>query len=163
MDAGDFDAVTGRLDYPMYVLTVPAIADGRPAGCLVGFATQCSIDPVAFLVCVSKRNHTFRAISGASMVGVHVLRETDRDMAVLFGTETGDRVDKFAQCRWTSGYAGVPVLEDCLAWFVGSIEHSVDLGDHVGFQVRPVQVSDSAEGRPLMLASVLDLDPGHHA
>jgi flavin reductase (DIM6/NTAB) family NADH-FMN oxidoreductase RutF len=143
MAPGTFDAFTSALDYPMYVLTMPGVGDGPPAGCLVGFATQCSIDPVGFLVCVSKRNHTFQVIGGASMVGLHVLRETDHELAVLFGTETGDRVDKFAQCRWTPRYAGVPVLDDCLAWFVGSLEHSVDLGDHVGFLVRPVQVGDA--------------------
>lgn len=37
------EALTAALDYPMFVVTVAA--GGERAGCLVGFATQCSIDP----------------------------------------------------------------------------------------------------------------------
>ena len=44
-----FGALTSALDYPMFIVTVAP--DGGRAGCLVGFATQCSIDPVRFLVC----------------------------------------------------------------------------------------------------------------
>src|SRR5207248_6722269 len=33
--------------------------------------------------------------------------------AALFGARTGDEVDKFTRCRWTSGPAGVPLLDDC--------------------------------------------------
>ena len=43
-----WDAVTELLDYPMYVATV-RVGEHR-AGCLVGFATQASIDPPRFLV-----------------------------------------------------------------------------------------------------------------
>ena len=89
------DEFTAKLDYPMLVLTVPAPAGGRPAGCLVGFATQCSITPPRFLVCVSKANHTFRTLPGARMVGVHLLSTADHDLAELFGERTGDEVDKF--------------------------------------------------------------------
>ena len=42
-DQAAFDRLVNRLDYPMLVVT--AEADGERAGCLVGFATQCSIQP----------------------------------------------------------------------------------------------------------------------
>ena len=43
--------LVSELDYPMFIVTC---ADERErAGCLVGFATQCSIDPPRFLVCLS--------------------------------------------------------------------------------------------------------------
>jgi len=53
-----FEALVGDLEYPMFVVT--ARADGEPLGCLVGFATQTSIDPPRFAVCLSHRNRTFR-------------------------------------------------------------------------------------------------------
>jgi flavin reductase (DIM6/NTAB) family NADH-FMN oxidoreductase RutF len=163
MDDAAFDAFTDGLDYPMFILTVPASAEGGPAGCLIGFATQCSIEPVRFLVCVSKKNHTFRALDGAKFVGLHILRDTERDLAVLFGAHTGDTTDKFARCRWTPGYADVPILEGCVSWFVGAIEQRVDLGDHVGLHLDPVQVSDDRVGQPMTLTMVGDLDAGHSA
>src|SRR4051794_41781759 len=51
-----------ELDYPMFIVTVAA--GGERAGCLVGFATQCSINPPRFLVCLSDKNRTFRVEIG---------------------------------------------------------------------------------------------------
>ena len=48
-----FNSLVGDLDYPMFIVTV--CAGGERAGCLIGFATQASIDPSRFLVCLSHR------------------------------------------------------------------------------------------------------------
>ena len=40
-----FNSLVGDLDYPMFIVT--ACADGERSGCLIGFATQASIDPAA--------------------------------------------------------------------------------------------------------------------
>jgi flavin reductase (DIM6/NTAB) family NADH-FMN oxidoreductase RutF len=59
--AEKFNALAGGLDYPMFIVTV---GDGaRRAGCLVGFAAQCSIDPPRFMVWLSKKNHTYTTFS----------------------------------------------------------------------------------------------------
>lgn len=162
MDAGALEPFTTELNYPMFVLTVGPLTQPRPSGCLVGFATQCSITPARFLVCVSKKNHTFRAMEGAQYVGVHLLGQDQRELARLFGTQTGDETDKFEQCEWSAGPHGVPILAECVSWFVGSIERWMDLGDHAGVLLDPVRVS-GGPGAPLMSASVSDFDAGHEA
>ena len=162
MDAETFEPFTSGLTYPMYVLTVPAVGEPRPAGCLVGFATQCSIWPVRFLVCVSKRNHTYRALKGVDFVGLHLLGDDTRELAELFGTRTGDDVDKFAHCQWATGPAGVPILQRCASWFVGGIDRRMDLGDHAGLLLTPVHVA-GAKVTPLMLSDVHGLRAGHEA
>lgn len=48
------DAFIDRLNPDMYVVT--ATAGDERAGCLVGFASQCSIRPVRFVVWLSKVN-----------------------------------------------------------------------------------------------------------
>ncbi|HEX8931084.1 MAG TPA: flavin reductase, partial [Actinomycetota bacterium] len=48
-DQAALDRLVDRLDYPMLIVT--AETDGERAGCLVGFATQCSIEPPRFLLC----------------------------------------------------------------------------------------------------------------
>ena len=53
-----FEAIMSDVDPPSYVVTA-ADGDDR-AGCLVGFATQCSIDPPRFGVWLSKLNRTYR-------------------------------------------------------------------------------------------------------
>jgi flavin reductase (DIM6/NTAB) family NADH-FMN oxidoreductase RutF len=162
VEASAFEPFTRGLNYPMFVLTARPLGQSRPAGCLVGFATQCSISPARFLICVSKVNHTFRAMEAAEFVGVHLLGDDDRDLAQLFGTETGDEIDKFARCQWSAGPEGVPILNRCASWFVGRIERRMDLGDHVGVLLTPVRLGGTS-GAPLMASSVADLSPGHEA
>ena len=106
-----FNALLSELDYPMFVVTT-AVGDER-AGCLVGFATQCSIDPPGFLVCLSKQNHTYRLARTAELLAVHFLPEDATDLAELFGGQTGDDVNKFRRCAWHSGAGGVPLLDRC--------------------------------------------------
>ena len=107
MDADEFVA---GFDYPMFVVTAVDPGTGARAGCLVGFATQTSIEPFRFLVCLSRRNRTYRVARAATVLAMHVLGEEQRELAALFGERTGDEVDKFARCSWRPGPEGVPLL-----------------------------------------------------
>ena len=158
-----FQALVAGLDYPMYVVT--AAADGRRAGCLVGFGTQASIDPPRYWVCISKANHTHGVARQAGALAVHVLGRSHLALARLFGEETGDEVDKFARCEWAPGPDGVtPLLSGCRRWFLGRIVDRVDSGDHESFLVQPVRSSaaEADEGQ-LGFQDVKDLEPGHPA
>src|SRR3712207_2738370 len=107
--AASFRALVGELEYPMFIVT--ARVDGEPLGCLVGFATQASIDPPRFAVCLSRANRTWRRGREAELLAVHfVPREAD-ELAALFGGETTDETDKFARCAWREGPQGVPLLD----------------------------------------------------
>ncbi len=147
-------------DYPMFVVTVAG--SGERSGCLVGFATQCSIDPFRFLVCVSRANHTYRVAERARVLAVHALEHGQHDLAALFGEQTGDEIDKFARCAWTPGPDGTPLLDDCRRRLVGAVLDRFDLGDHTGFLLEPVQ-SSGGDAPPLMFSAVRDLDAGHPA
>lgn len=157
-----FHDLTAALDYPMFVVT--ASSDGERSGCLVGFATQVSIDPPRYLVCLSHTNHTYRVAQGCQVLGVHALERHQRPLAELFGTQTGDEIDKFSQCRWEPGPEGVALLVDCPNRFVGRIVHRVDLGDHSGFVLDVIEPAEGdASVEPLMFQQVRDLQPGHGA
>jgi len=82
----------GELDYPMYIVTVAA-GDER-SGCLIGFATQCSVAPVRFLICLSDKNRTYRVAQRARWVGVHVVPADRDDLAHLFGSLTVHRAKR---------------------------------------------------------------------
>jgi flavin reductase (DIM6/NTAB) family NADH-FMN oxidoreductase RutF len=158
------DAFIDRLNPDMYVVT--ATAGDERAGCLVGFASQCSIRPVRFVVWLSKVNRTYEVARAADFLAVHLLTREQRELAHLFGGETGHRVDKFARTAWTRGFGGAAVLQDACAWFVGRIQQRIDGGDHMGFVLSPEQCGESekADGRPLLrLADALFIDPGHPA
>lgn len=159
--AAGFQDVVATLDYPMYVVTTAA-GDER-AGCLVGFTSQCSIDPPRFAVWLSKSNRTYRVARGAEILAVHALGEGERDLAELFGHHTGDQVDKFARCSWRPGPAGVPVLDDCPRWFAGRILDHWDTGDHLGFLLEPLAAAAEADEDDLGFQDLKGIEPGHEA
>jgi flavin reductase (DIM6/NTAB) family NADH-FMN oxidoreductase RutF len=159
----DLDPFVAALDYPMFVVTAAAGDTGDRAGCLVGFTTQSSIDPVRFLVCLSKANRTHRLAIRAPVLAVHLLADSQRELATLFGQRTSDEVDKFARCGWHPGPHGVPLLDDCPHRYVGAVLARTDLGDHEGFLLEPVDVGVAAGIAPLMFSAVLDLEAGHPA
>jgi flavin reductase (DIM6/NTAB) family NADH-FMN oxidoreductase RutF len=160
--AAAFQALTASLDYPMMVVT--AVAGSERSGCLAGFTTQCSIDPARWIVCISNVNHTHRIASHASVLVVHALRAAQRDLADLFGSETGDEIDKFEHCAWSPGPGGTPVLTGT-DWFAGRVIERWDAGDHTAMllDVLPEGSADRGDERQLGFQQIRDLDPGHDA
>ncbi|MFF2364562.1 flavin reductase family protein [Streptomyces sp. NPDC058122] len=159
----DLDPFTDLLDYPMYVVT--AEAAGERAGCLVGFASQCSIQPARFMVWLSKANRTYRVAEHAERLAVHLLRSDQVGLARLFGAETGDRTDKFIDVSWHRGPGGSLILDGVPAWFVGRVESRIDGGDHTGFLLAPETTEGHAGSRPALLTlnDTHDIAPGHLA
>jgi flavin reductase (DIM6/NTAB) family NADH-FMN oxidoreductase RutF len=164
-----FDALAAALDAAVVVVTVAAGGgSGERAGCLVGFHSQCSIEPRRYAVWLSNLNRTYRVALLAEHVAVHPLGAGDRDLAELFGGRTGDEVDKFARCDWQPGPGGVPVL-------VGRTGGHLVLrrtalldvgGDHVCLIGEPVLAEPPARDAPggftpLRLAAAGTVPPGH--
>lgn len=161
MNDDTFAAVVGSLDAPMVIVTV---SDGRDrSGCLVGFSTQCSIDPCRWLVCLSSVNHTARVARGARTLAVHFLRADQLELAQLFGAATEDAIDKFTRCGWREGPGGAPIIAGC-DWIAGEIRERVAFGDHDGYVL---DVSDAghehAAAPQLGYQAVRGISPGHPA
>jgi len=156
-----FGALVSRIEYPMLIVTV-AVGSER-SGCLVGFATQASIDPPRLLVFLSKRNRTIEVARRATTLAVHFLHENNAELAALFGEETGDRTDKFAQCRWSEGPGGTPVLWGVAGWVAGPILGRFDTGDHVGHLIAVAHGVTEHPGPQLGFQAVRDLEAGHPA
>jgi flavin reductase (DIM6/NTAB) family NADH-FMN oxidoreductase RutF len=155
-----FEQFAANLDYPVYVVTT-AVQEER-SGCLIGFATQCSIRPPRFLACLSNKNHTWQLAQRATVLAVHRVERDRKPLAELFGGETGDRVDKFAQVRWHPVH-GVPVLDDCASWFAGAILQRIDLGDHMGFLLEPLDAQPAEGASQLTVQQARDIQAGHQA
>lgn len=153
--------LVSELDYPMFIVTA---TDGRErAGCLVGFTTQSSIDPPRFIVCLSDKNRTFRVARDAEMLVVHLVPDDAPEVAELFGSQTGDEIDKFARCAWSPGPGGAPVLEACENWFAGRILDRMPAGDHWAFLLDPVEAASGDRGEPFTFHRARRIEPGHEA
>jgi flavin reductase (DIM6/NTAB) family NADH-FMN oxidoreductase RutF len=157
MDA--FTALVLGLDYPMFIVT--ARAGEERAGCLVGFATQASIHPPRFVVCLSDKNRTYRVACRAEHLGVHCVPADRPDLAQLFGGETGDEVDKFDRTSWHEGPEGVPVVDGCANRFVGRVLERVDAGDHTAFLLEPVVAEAGTDAEEFTFHRAKRIEPGH--
>ena len=155
------ERLTSELEYPMLIVT--AAAGDERSGCLVGFHTQCSIHPPRWAVWVSKANHTYRVALRASRLAAHFPSVDDRDLAELFGEETGDEIDKFAACAWTEGPDGVPLLDRLPNRIVGCVRDIIDDGsDHQLFVIDVDEIEHGPERlRPLGFQAVRGFDAGH--
>ncbi len=160
--ADDFAALVAAADGALVVVT--ATADGERDGCLVGFHSQASIDPLRYAVWLSKANRTYRLARVASHLAVHFLTVDDADVAEHFATTTGDTVDKFAGWAWTPGPGGVALLDRLGNRIVGRRRTVMDDGgDHVAVVVEPEAVTFTGEFSPLRLAAARHWRPGHPA
>lgn len=162
-ERGSLDLFLTGLDNPMFVVTTVHPESRERAGCLVGFATQCSIEPNRFVVWLSQHNHTYRVALHAEFLAVHSLSEDQRDLAELFGAQTGDEIDKFDRCAWRPDPSGVPIIDDCPRRFVGKILDRTQWGDHTGFLLEPVWAIGEPDPPPLMFSAVRNLKAGHRA
>ena len=155
----DFSKLVSQLDYSLFIVTA-AHGDERD-GCLVGFATQVSIHPARFLVCLSVKNRTYRIAARAQTLVVHPVPDDAEDLAELFGGETADEIDKLSRCQWEPGPEGAPVLSDLDSWFVGRVLGRIGFGDHVGFLLEPVEVKQSQQHDTLTFRRGRAIEPGH--
>jgi flavin reductase (DIM6/NTAB) family NADH-FMN oxidoreductase RutF len=156
-----FERLVDGIDYPMFIVT--AAAGEERAGCLVGFVTQASIDPPRLLVLLSKANETLQIAVRADVLVAHFLGEDNKDLAGLFGEESGEWTDKFARCEWAPGPGGAPVLAGVRGWVAGRVLERIDAGDHVGHLLELIDAGEGADGAPLTYQQVRELDPGHPA
>ena len=160
MQEDPFERFLGELEYPLFIVTA-RLGDGtEPTGCLVGFATQCSIDPPRMLVCISKANHSFLIMSQATHLAVHVVDHDQRELAELFGGETGDEINKFERCQWIVGPFGVPLIAGPRRRMLARVIERRDLGDHLGLLVSPLETI-ATPSEPLSPSQIKDLVPGH--
>ena len=156
-----FQRLVAQLDYPMFIATVAA--GGERSGCLIGFATQCSIHPPRFLAGISDKNHTFGVAMKADSMAIHLVPADATELAELFGGETGDEIDKFARAAWRPGPGDVPLLDECPNRFVGRIVERVDFGDHTGMVLDPFFAEASEDLQLLDFHRAKRIEPGHPA
>lgn len=160
-----FNELVTALNAPLVIVT--AASRGDRAGCLVGFHGQCSIDPPRYAVWLSKANHTCRTALQSTHLAVHILGACDMRLAELFGTTTGDEIDKFKDHPTSTGPGEVPILTECPHRFVGRRTTILEDGsDHICFIIEPEQQTGFGGGdipAPLRLHDVSYLRAGHPA
>jgi len=164
-DREHVDQVVAGFD-PAMVIVTTAVGDER-SGCLVGFHSQSSIEPLRYVVWMSTRNHTASLVGRAAVLAVHALAADQHRLAEIFGGHSADLpegYDKFDRVGWAPGPGGVPILDEASAVFVGRVVGVHDFGgDHRCVELDPFAVPAWRSVPPLRLSDVGDVEPGHPA
>ncbi|RII09303.1 4-nitrophenol 4-monooxygenase/4-nitrocatechol 2-monooxygenase, reductase component [Streptomyces sp. YIM 130001] len=129
-------------------VAVITAAGPNPVGFTATSLTSAAAEPPLISFGIGTGASSWPVISTADHIGVHVLGEHQRELATMFARSGADRFA--APTRWHEGPAGVPVLEDVVAWLVCRIVARVPAGDH-RLVVAEVEEGDpSGGGRPLL-------------
>ncbi|MER6961691.1 MULTISPECIES: flavin reductase family protein [unclassified Streptomyces] len=132
------------------VITAPG-ASG-PVGFTATSLSSVSAEPPMLSFGIGTGASSWPAVSRAEHVGVHILGEHQQALAATFARSGADRFG--APTGWSEGPAGVPVLDDVLAWLVCRIVARVPAGDHRIVLAEVVQGDPAGDqagaGRPLL-------------
>ena len=140
-----FRAAMGHFTTGVAIVT----ADG-PAGA-VGMTTNAlcslSLDPLLVLVCFDNAARTLPAVRASRRFGVNVLRAGQERLAGHFASKV-PHDEKFGAVPHRLE-AGVPVLDDALAWLACELRDTLPGGDHT-IVIGAVEAMGHDEGEPLV-------------
>jgi len=123
------------------------LPDGQPYGMTVSSFTSVSLRPPLVLVCIDKSARFITDLPPEVALAVNMLSEDQENLAAQFAGRHEE--DRFRGVEWFSGWRDVPILNGTVAAFLGSLEQTVEAGDHLILIVRVHEISQH-EGRSLV-------------
>ena len=111
--------------------------------------TSISLDPPLVLVCVDFRSHTHEFVKAQGAFGVNILREEQQDIGAYFARRPEERKGK-TPYRHRMSEKGIPVIEDCMAFFGCRVVDAHVHGDHTIYVAKVEDISVGTAGKPLL-------------
>ena len=124
-DSKEFRRVLGH--YPTGVCAITTVSTGRPIGMIVGSFTSVSLEPplVAFLP--DRNSRTWPMIEAAGRFCVNVLAERQQEVCRALSSKAEN---KFETVSYRLGDAGLPIVDDVVAWVDCELYAARGAGDH---------------------------------
>lgn len=118
------------LSYGVYIIS--ASNGSKKAGCVVNTFQQLTSAPARVSVTINKENATTSVVLESGRFEANVLAESaPMELIGLFGFQSSNDVDKFAETTHAIDDAGVPYLnEHVVAHFGARVIETVDVGSH---------------------------------
>ncbi len=128
---------------------VSTILDGRRYGMTCSWATQ--IEEKRILLVLGGQSSTARAIRASGRFGVSVFARDQEELALRFGRDHSDDIDKFDAIELLAGETGLPLLHGAVSTLECELVEDLLPVDGSLF-IGQVRHSRSSEGRePLLL------------
>ncbi len=124
-DGAEFRRILGH--YPTGVCAVTAIVDGAPVGLVVGSFTSVSLDPPLVAFFPDRSSTSWPKIQAAGRFCVNVLAENQLDVCRALASKASN---KFENLSYRLSSAGLPIIEDVVAWIDCDLYAVHEAGDH---------------------------------
>ena len=141
-------------------LTSPVVAitserKGKKNGMISDAAVRASIVPSVprLSVYIHKFNHSHDMIFETGRFGLHLLHTRQLDVVRRLGFFSGRDQDKLAGIPHHKGKSGVPVLDECFAYFECSVANVMDTGSSTLFLGDVMAVGGPEPTAELLMAS----------
>ncbi|MCK4394418.1 flavin reductase family protein [Candidatus Bipolaricaulota bacterium] len=116
---------------PSGVFIVTLRSGNRINAYAAGWVVRVSEEPVMIQVAVWDQNYSHELAQDCDHFVVQILEEGQQKIARHFGKNSGRNMDKFSAFQTHTGLAGLPILEDCLAYLECEVIFRKQFGDHM--------------------------------
>ncbi|MBT2188875.1 flavin reductase family protein [Sphingobium nicotianae] len=146
IDPKHFRDVLGS--YPTGVCVVTSLAhDGERFGLAVGSFTSISLDPPLVGFLPDKSSRSWARIAPTGRFCVNVLASEQLDACRRFASKLEDKFEGMAHGH---SPAGLPLLDNVLAWIECDIAQTIEIGDHLLVVGAVRAMERRSDGTPLL-------------
>jgi 3-hydroxy-9,10-secoandrosta-1,3,5(10)-triene-9,17-dione monooxygenase reductase component len=124
-DSAQFRHILGH--YPTGICAITAVECDAPIGMVVGSFTSVSLDPPLVAFFPDKKSTSWPKIERGQRFCVNVLAEHQRDVCRALSSKAEN---KFDGVSFRLSAAGLPILENVVAWIDCTLEAVHEAGDH---------------------------------
>jgi len=133
------------------VTVITTSVDQKPYGMTATWVARASNRPFMVSVSIWHQNFTHDLIVARRSLGLNILAVGARDLALVFGRQSGREVDKFKNLSFRISAHGNPILiEHTVAFLDCRVETSVTAGDHTLFLTEVLDGCALTDERPLV-------------
>jgi flavin reductase (DIM6/NTAB) family NADH-FMN oxidoreductase RutF len=155
IDAQDYREVLTRFATGVTVVTTLERTEedgGQPWGTTVNSFTGISLDPPLVMVSIGRERSIHPIIERTGRFGVNILGEGSEAISDCFaGAPSALPRSAFCNAEYQLGAAGLPVLEQAIAYLACDVETSIEAGDHTMYLGRVIETGCRDEvGWPLL-------------
>lgn len=119
--------------YPCPILLVTSKLGDKRNVLTVSWSGIASSHPEYITISISKKRYSHALIVNSGAFIVNIINEDLLSAADYCGSHSGESVDKFDHCRFTTSsgtFVDVPLIDDCPINIECKVENIIDLGSH---------------------------------
>jgi len=142
IEAQDYREVLARFATGVAVVTTLEQSDdgGQPWGTTVNSFTGISLDPPLVMVSIGLERSIHPIIERTGRFGVNILAEDSQAISDCFaGAPSPLPRSAFCDADFTLGRAGLPVLDQAIAYLSCDVDRIIEAGDHTMYLGRVIE------------------------